>query len=270
MEGSIFAKELRDLYGENGGFKRVCEVPYEPDAPVFTAWDIGFDDDTAIWWFQVIGNEIRVIDFYANCHQSVGHYASQILGKEVLIDLVEEQSPYSDPGMPATSVKVKAKVGRPIKELAHRRQYKYAFHWLPFDSKMAKLDTGGRSVLEQLVATFGFNHVRLTPHGTIENRIQAARMIFPRCWFDESKCSEGLRSLRRYQRELQTDEKSFKKDPKHDWASHAADAFTYLCVVCTYKKRAIAETKGRYIDVNGDSTLTLNDMWNLLEEESQQ
>jgi phage terminase large subunit len=43
---------------------RVAGVPYDPAALVWTAWDLGIRDATAIWFAQVIGREIRIIDYY--------------------------------------------------------------------------------------------------------------------------------------------------------------------------------------------------------------
>jgi len=43
---------------------RIRSVPWEPSEPVYTAWDLGLDDATAIWFAQVIGSEIRLIDYF--------------------------------------------------------------------------------------------------------------------------------------------------------------------------------------------------------------
>lgn len=52
---------------------RICGVPYDHAARVWTAWDLGFRDATAIWFCQVIGKELHIIDFY----QSVGALVEQ-------------------------------------------------------------------------------------------------------------------------------------------------------------------------------------------------
>jgi hypothetical protein len=44
--------------------KRVRPVPWEPSLPVYTAWDLGLDDATAIWFAQIVSSEIRLIDYY--------------------------------------------------------------------------------------------------------------------------------------------------------------------------------------------------------------
>ena len=45
--------------------KRISDVPYDENVPVYTAWDLGHTDDTAIWFYQVVGGEIHLIEYYA-------------------------------------------------------------------------------------------------------------------------------------------------------------------------------------------------------------
>lgn len=59
-KGAYYAKLI--LAAEREG--RITRVPYDPEYPVYTAWDLGIDDCTAIWFVQIVGLEIRVIDFY--------------------------------------------------------------------------------------------------------------------------------------------------------------------------------------------------------------
>ena len=54
--------------------KRISNVPYEPTVPVYTAWDLGVRDLTAIWFAQVVGREIRLIDYYEANGVDLGHY----------------------------------------------------------------------------------------------------------------------------------------------------------------------------------------------------
>ncbi len=60
--GSFWGREMREAT-EQG---RITNVPYDPDLPTFTGWDLGYRDDTAIWFYQVARGEVRVIDFYAD------------------------------------------------------------------------------------------------------------------------------------------------------------------------------------------------------------
>jgi len=57
---------------------RMTGVPYDPAALVWTAWDLGIRDSTAIWFAQVVGREIRIIDYYEASGVDLGHYVREI------------------------------------------------------------------------------------------------------------------------------------------------------------------------------------------------
>jgi phage terminase large subunit len=60
---------------------------------------------------------------------------------------------------------------------------------------------------------------------SIEDGISATRSIFNQCWFDREKTMRGINALKNYRKEWDEKNKVFKNNPKHDWASHGADAF---------------------------------------------
>lgn len=69
--GTIYEHEFRRIREEG----RITSVPYDSALPVHTTWDIGMDDDTSIWFFQITpGGQWRWIDFYANNRQQAEHY----------------------------------------------------------------------------------------------------------------------------------------------------------------------------------------------------
>jgi phage terminase large subunit len=65
---------------------------------------------------------------------------------------------------------------------------------------------------------------------SIVDGIAAARSVFNKCWFDAEKCADGLQALKHYRYEYDEELRTFKKEPRHDWASHPADAFRYFGV----------------------------------------
>lgn len=75
--GAVYAKQIAKAREE----KRVTSVPYDPGYEVFTAWDLGFGDSTAIWWLQFVGRELRWLEAYENSGEQLDHYASIIKGK---------------------------------------------------------------------------------------------------------------------------------------------------------------------------------------------
>jgi hypothetical protein len=113
-------------------------------------------------------------------------------------------------------------------EVLERRNYKYGDHWLPHDARAKTLASNGKSVVEQLIA-FGIRG-KIVPNLSLQDGIQAARMVFPACWFDETKCADGIEALRQYRRAWDQEKRIFLPRPLHDWASHGADAFRYAAI----------------------------------------
>jgi hypothetical protein len=172
------------------GERRVGTVPWEPAAPVVTGWDLGIGDSTAIWFAQAVGGEVRLIDYLENSGAALSWYAG---------------------------------------ELMERRQRGWAFaeHLLPHDAQVRELGTGKSRV--ETLRGLGINP-RVLPALPVDDGINAARLLLPRCWFDRARCERGLDALRQYRRSWDEQRKAFSSRPLHDWTSHAADAFRYLAV----------------------------------------
>lgn len=71
MPGAYYAVAFRRIDQE----QRVTRVPYDPLYEVYTSWDLGVDDSTAIWFVQAVGREIRFIDYYIHHGEGLEHYA---------------------------------------------------------------------------------------------------------------------------------------------------------------------------------------------------
>jgi phage terminase large subunit len=112
-------------------------------------------------------------------------------------------------------------------QVLKERGYTYGQHWAPFDIQVKELGSG-RSRLET-AATLGIRF-NVAPNVPLEDGIHAARMLFPRCWFDAAKCAKGLEALQHYRRDYNSRLNEFKPTPVHDWASHGSDAFRYLAL----------------------------------------
>ena len=107
------------------------------------------------------------------------------------------------------------------------KPYLYADHLLPHDGTVKELGTG-RSRVETL-AGLGIK-ATVVPKMGVDDGINAARLLLPRCWFDARKCDSGIEALRQYRTEFDEKRKTFRASPLHDWSSHPADAFRYLAV----------------------------------------
>lgn len=71
QQGSYYGSMLAYARQEN----RICEVEWEPNLPVFTAWDLGVNDTNSIIFFQRIGRSVKIIDYYENSSVGLPHYA---------------------------------------------------------------------------------------------------------------------------------------------------------------------------------------------------
>jgi hypothetical protein len=75
--GAYYGKLMMRAEGDG----RIAPVPCDPAALVWTSWDLGIRDATAIWFAQVIGREIRIIDYYEASGVDLGHYVREIASR---------------------------------------------------------------------------------------------------------------------------------------------------------------------------------------------
>lgn len=188
--GSYYGKLMQQAEAD----KRITGVAYEPVAPVWTTWDLGIRDATAIWFIQVVGREVRVIDFYEASGVDLGHYVREIQNKP----------------------------------------YVYAGHIVPHDAQAKELGTGKTrlEVLESLklmnitVAPMhrvedGINAVRvLLPKcwfdaKKCERGVDALKLYHADT--DRHNADPGGQLV-------------LKPTPVHDWTSHAADSLRYFAM----------------------------------------
>ena len=66
---------------------------------------------------------------------------------------------------------------------------------------------------------------RILERSSVEDGINACRMLLPKVWFDKKKCARGIHALKNYEQKWDAKNKIFSKAPLHNWASHAADGF---------------------------------------------
>ena len=114
------------------------------------------------------------------------------------------------------------------------RPYKVQHVYLPHDAKAKSLQTG-KSIVEQFLQN-GIQP-RLVTEMSLQDGIEAARMILPECWFDEEPTYDGLDHLRAYMREWDERTQTYRNKPKHDQHSHASDSFRYLALAARKPSR---------------------------------
>jgi hypothetical protein len=219
--GAYYGKEMRQLTDQS----RITTVKFDPMFSLFSAWDLGYSDDTTIISYQVCHGEIHIVDYHSSNGQSIPFYTGLIKQREL------------DWGV------------------------SYTHHYLPHDARAKTLASGGKSIIEQLSDKIPLKCLKIVPSLSLQDGIQATRMALLRCWFDAER-SEGLiECLRQYQREWDEDKKVFRDKPRHDWTSHGADAMRMLSIA--WKEEAKLPNKddsikGLYV---GKTDVSLNDMW---------
>jgi len=76
QEGAYYAIQMANI--RKADPTQICKVPYKDGVLVNTYWDLGIDDYTAIWFAQMIGREVHVIDYYQNSGEGLLHYADEL------------------------------------------------------------------------------------------------------------------------------------------------------------------------------------------------
>lgn len=184
--GAYWGKEM--VAAERDG--RICDLAYEPELPVHTAWDLGVGDDTAIWLFQEHYSQVRIIGYYENRGYAVDHY----------VDWLNETG------------------------------YRFGNDYVPHDAKVREWTAAGPDGKAKSRVQTMLELKRkpvVVPLQRLEDSINAARRMLPYTIFDKG-CGNGLEALRQFRREWDDSKKVFRDTPLHDWASHAASAFRTL------------------------------------------
>lgn len=115
-----------------------------------------------------------------------------------------------------------------ICKIIKEKDYNFGEHNLPHDAKARELGTG--KTREETLKSLGLKRLRVIQKQKLEDKINATRMILPRCWFDQIKCKDGIDALKNYQREWDAKNAIFSDHPLHNWASHGASAFSEFAI----------------------------------------
>lgn len=166
---------------------RITNVPYDSKYGVETWWDLGFRDKMVVIFVQRLpGGAIHIIDYYETTLTTIEEVARELL----------------------------------------KKPYRYTRHVVPWDGK-AHVDPFGdgrtRTEIAESVGLRPWQSVGLNI--PVQDQIQSARQILPRCYFDKKKTIRLIESLKAYRKEWDRNLGVYKDHPRHDIHSHAADAF---------------------------------------------
>lgn len=185
--GSYYGR-LIDQMRDQG---RIGTIPHDPTHRVHTAWDIGYDDSTAIWFFQVVpGGWIRCLHYLEHHGEGLPYYAAR------------------------------------LQQLAADRGWVYGRHFGPHD--LAAHDVATGRTRKSIASELGIQFVVLPRIKAQQDGIEAVRSVLPRAYMDEAGCSRGIRALESYHQEYDSVSRKWLDHPEHDWSSHGAKAFEAL------------------------------------------
>ena len=104
------------------------------------------------------------------------------------------------------------------------KDYYYGKHYLPHDVEVTELTTNKSR--KQTLEGLGVKPLEVVPRvKDVNEGIEMTRQKIPVCWFDETRCKEGIRALMKYRKEWDDKRQVFRSYPLHDWSSNSADAF---------------------------------------------
>jgi len=199
VPGSYYAAELQTL--QTAG--RIGKFPHNPNILVDTAWDLGIDDYTTIWFFQRYANHIDVIDYYETSDVGLDIIVKEAFGNERAL------------------------------------HYKYGMHYLPHDVMVREIGAGGQT-RKATLHKLGLKTIRVGVARDPEERINAVRRILPFVRFNDERTKVGTDHLKGYRKRWNQALGVFT-GPLHNEDSHAADSMGELAINAKIRASKSAE-----------------------------
>lgn len=186
VEGVIFRREM-DTLVEDG---RLTKLPIEPALPVLTFWDIGYNDQMAIWLMQPHRMEIRLVGAYANSQLGIEHYINW------------------------------------LHDWRETHGIRFQAHYGPHDLGVHDVMTG-RSRIDT-ARQMGLKFTLVPRPAAKSESINATRTLFPAFLIDPERCEDGWHALKHYRWKYDETNEVFLREPVHNWASNLADALQQI------------------------------------------
>lgn len=221
MVGAYYSEAIAKLEKEGRAVKNLDM--YNPKLPMYTAWDIGFSDSMAIWYFQIDGKKINVIEY------------NEFVGRSLIECCYIVQGKWDD--LRTTCGWTDDQVAKTMSLYQHHEGYNYKQHFGPHDLDQTDISIGvtRRSVAKQHGIKF-----KLVPRTDVQSGIDLVRRILINCYFELTRTNDGMRALKEYHKKFNEDKQMYEEKPCHDWSSHGADGFRYLAqAVVTYIDKSL-------------------------------
>lgn len=206
--GAVFGQEVRDINGEG----RATPLVYDQRYPVHTSWDIGVNDETVVLFWQRVGNQERLIDWYAASDKGIRHFADVI----------------------------------------HAKPYTYGKHYAPHDIMVREWGNDATSRIAQAKSLgIKFERprkvakdVQIAMASDLLSRIVInAQEIPPEDIYED--CSHVFEAIKGYHFKYDKERKVMSTNPVHDWTSHYADALMLYACHCALDSMPTASAPRR-------------------------
>lgn len=182
IEGAWYTRELQLVRRRH----QVGNFPWIPGVPVNTFWDLGGDDETAIWFHQRVNKRDRMIAYYENSGEGLAHYVKYL----------------------------------------HDTGFDFGKHYLPHDADQRHQGETLETKYDILVRLRLRGVLEVVPRvKEITDGIESVRSYLPLTDFNEEDCSDGLAALASYTRQWNKTLAKWTDHPLHNWASNGSDAF---------------------------------------------
>ena len=226
-QGAIIAKLVNQA--ERDG-RINDDVVFDPKgSPIVVSSDIGFRDTAAWWYWQPLLGGYNLLKYEGDTGMDAEDWIPRIQ------DSVR--------GLGAKSV---------------------GMIWLPQDAR-AKTFQSKHTTMEKFIGAFTAQKVNVVPPTKKLDQISASRSVITKCAFNKTECEAGLDGLLAWEFEYNEDSGVFSREPRHDWASHPADAFSYGSIVMQMDKPTQADKPPTFpVEAKNGRIVTapLDDLWN--------
>lgn len=184
IQGAIYAEAIERARAEG----RICAMPVDGSNLVCTAWDLGAPANTCVWYFQIVGREIRIIDCDKGEKGTLTERVAYMLAKG----------------------------------------YNYGKHYLPHDCTQTERSGTNFLTELANAGLPANSLVTVPRTASVWIGINHAHELFPALSFRSPHCDKGLEALSCYRKRTEGEGALSTEEPVHDWASHPADAFRMM------------------------------------------
>lgn len=187
LKGAYYGEYINRAESES----RIRDFDIDRTYPIRTAWDLGISDSMAIWCYQIVGREIRIIDYIEDAGKGLEEYVRKLQTTGLLLDSNG--------------------------------------HVLPHDGAARELGSGKSR--QEMLENLGIRCRILPRQSVADGIHAARMLLSKsNVFIHKTKCARGIDCLRNYTRKFDRIKNIFLDTPNHNWASHGADAFRYLAL----------------------------------------